>query len=79
MSLRTHGVAAPITKSTEKQCCGITDKHKRGDCTKKRLFVDGTSSHIHVRYFVKSTTKLPKPLNQLSFESIYAYISCQKN
>ena len=28
MSLCTNGVAAPITKSTEKQRCGMTDKHK---------------------------------------------------
>ena len=39
----------------------------------KKLFIDGDSIHIHVRNFVQSTTKLPKPLYQLSLESICAY------
>ena len=43
--------------------------------TQKTLIIDGASNNIiHVKYFTQETSKLQKPLYQLSRESKYAYM-----
>ena len=66
-----NGYANTIYTWTQKlpfKCISMLSSFISNKCfTIKRLIIDGASSNnVHVKYFTQETTKLPKPLYQIS-------------